>query len=33
MKQKTLRINGREVAFSNERNLLEVIRKANIEMI
>ena len=32
MKQKTLLINGREVAFSDERNLLEVIRKANIEI-
>ncbi len=32
MKSKTLTINGREVAFSDERNLLEVIRKANIEI-
>jgi NADH-quinone oxidoreductase subunit G len=29
---KTLKIDGREVSFSNERNLLEVIRKANIEI-
>jgi NADH-quinone oxidoreductase subunit G len=32
MKQKTLKINGREVEFGGERNLLEVIRKANIEI-
>jgi NADH-quinone oxidoreductase subunit G len=32
MKQKTLTINGREVAFGDERNLLEVIRNANIEI-
>lgn len=32
MKQKTLIINGREVSFKDERNLLEVIRKANIEI-
>jgi NADH-quinone oxidoreductase subunit G len=32
MKQKTLLINGKEVAFNEERNLLEVIRKANIEI-
>jgi NADH-quinone oxidoreductase subunit G len=32
MKQKTLLINEREIAFSDERNLLEVIRKANIEI-
>ena len=29
---KTLYINGIEVNFDSERNLLEVIRKANIEM-
>ncbi len=29
---KTLFVNGREVAFDNEKNLLEVIRKANIEI-
>lgn len=29
---KTLKINGREVSFSNEKNLLEVIRKAGIEL-
>lgn len=29
---KTLKINGREVAFSDEKNLLEVIRKAGIEL-
>jgi len=29
---KTLKINGREVGFSNEKNLLEVIRKAGIEL-
>ncbi len=32
MKQKTLIINGREVAFGDERNLLEVVRNANIEI-
>ncbi|MGD8781809.1 MAG: NADH-dependent [FeFe] hydrogenase, group A6 [Ignavibacteria bacterium] len=32
MKSNTLFINGREVEFNNERNLLEVIRKANIEI-
>ncbi|MBX3007340.1 MAG: [FeFe] hydrogenase, group A [Melioribacteraceae bacterium] len=32
MKTKTLTINGREVSFGDERNLLEVIRKANIEI-
>ncbi|MEW6508828.1 MAG: NADH-dependent [FeFe] hydrogenase, group A6 [Bacteroidota bacterium] len=32
MKQKTLKINGKEVEFGGERNLLEVIRKANIEI-
>lgn len=32
MKQKTLKINGREVEFGGERNLLEIIRKANIEI-
>lgn len=32
MKSKTMKINGKEVAFSDERNLLEVIRKANIEI-
>jgi NADH-quinone oxidoreductase subunit G len=32
MKSKTISINGREVEFSNERNLLEVIRNANIEI-
>lgn len=29
---KTLKINGREVAFSDEKNLLEVIRKAGIQL-
>ena len=29
---KTLTVNGREVTFTNERNLLEVIRKAGIEI-
>lgn len=29
---KTLTVNGREVAFSDERNLLEVIRKAGIDI-
>ncbi|MCG0276259.1 MAG: [FeFe] hydrogenase, group A [Thermosediminibacteraceae bacterium] len=29
---KTLKINGREVTFSDEKNLLEVIRKAGIEL-
>src|ERR1035437_6327269 len=32
MKSKTLIINGKETSFDNERNLLEVIRKANIEI-
>lgn len=32
MKEKKIIINGREVSFSDERNLLEVIRKANIEI-
>lgn len=32
MKSKTMTINGKEVSFSNERNLLEVIRNANIEI-
>lgn len=32
MKEKFLTINGRQVSFSDERNLLEVIRKANIEI-
>lgn len=32
MKKKALIINGKEVAFENERNLLEVIRKCNIEI-
>jgi NADH-quinone oxidoreductase subunit G len=32
MNTKKLTINGREVTFSDERNLLEVIRKANIEI-
>lgn len=32
MKNKSMIINGREVAFKDERNLLEVIRKANIEI-
>lgn len=32
MKDKKLNINGREVSFSDEKNLLEVIRKANIEI-
>lgn len=32
MSAKTMFINGKEVEFSNERNLLEVIRKANIEI-
>ena len=31
-KLKTLHINGKEVEFNGERNLLEVIRKANIEI-
>ena len=31
-KQKLLYINGKEVEFNGERNLLEVIRKANIEI-
>ena len=30
MAEKTLFINGKEVAFDNEKNLLEVIRKAGI---
>jgi len=30
--KKNLFVNGREVSFSDERNLLEVIRKANIEI-
>lgn len=30
--KQTLTLNGRTVAFSDERNLLEVIRKANIEL-
>lgn len=29
---KTLKINGKEVSFTNERNLLEVIRKSGIEL-
>lgn len=29
---KTLRINGREISFDHEKNLLEVIRKAGIEL-
>lgn len=32
MKQKTLKINGRKIEFGGERNLLEVIRKSNIEI-
>ncbi|MAT57660.1 MAG: ferredoxin [Ignavibacteriae bacterium] len=32
MKKKTLSVNGREVEFNGERNLLEVVRKANIEI-
>lgn len=32
MKKKKLIINGKEVSFENERNLLEVIRKCNIEI-
>ncbi len=30
--EKTLTINGKTVTFDNERNLLEVIRKANVEL-
>lgn len=30
--EKTIKINGREISFTNERNLLEVIRKAGIEL-
>ncbi|MFA8344285.1 MAG: NADH-dependent [FeFe] hydrogenase, group A6 [Rhodothermaceae bacterium] len=32
MKEKKININGRELTFTNEKNLLEVIRKANIEI-
>ena len=32
MAEKTLFINGKEVAFDNEKNLLEVIRKAGIDL-
>ncbi len=32
IEKKTLTVNGRVVSFTNERNLLEVIRKAGIEM-
>ena len=32
MAEKTLFINGKEVAFENEKNLLEVIRKAGIDL-
>ncbi|MGE4564069.1 MAG: [FeFe] hydrogenase, group A [Victivallaceae bacterium] len=32
MEKKTLKINGRETAFTDERNLLEVIRKAGIDL-
>ena len=30
--KKTLKVNGREVEFTTERNLLEVIRKAGIDI-
>ena len=30
--EKTLTINGKKVSFDKEKNLLEVIRKANIEL-
>lgn len=32
MKTKTMKINGKDVSFNDEKNLLEVIRKANIEI-
>jgi hypothetical protein len=32
MKPKTLTIDGKEVAINGERNLLEVIRKAGIDL-
>lgn len=32
MKEKKININGRELTFTKEKNLLEVIRKANIEI-
>ena len=32
MKKKTVFVNGREIEFNNERNMLEVVRKANIEI-